>query len=65
MLREVHYSPVGRAMAVEFCGDDYRSQFGDWENGGRVSPPWPWPSATATWPPGRWEDKREGGSSTW
>ncbi len=31
LLRVSPYSPVGPALGVEFCGDDYKSHFGEWE----------------------------------
>jgi hypothetical protein len=31
LLRASPFSPVGPAFAVEFCGDDYKARFAEWE----------------------------------
>ena len=31
LLRGSPFSPIGPALAIEFCGDDYKSHFREWE----------------------------------
>ncbi len=56
LLRNSPFSPVGAALAIELCGDDYKPHFREWEKGSADYPVLVSAFAQRTTAAARWEE---------